>query len=100
GGSEMTGRAMLLVSLITCLVYSVPGQNRGTAGATVNGKKVSVEYGRPSIGGRDFEKDIMTMASVGTVWRLGMDQPTSLTSAGDLVGRGQPRQASPSSLLA
>jgi len=96
----MKRRAMLLLPLMVYLAYSASGQNRGTADATVNGKKVSVEYGRPSIGGRDFQKDIMTLASVGTVWRLGMNQPTSLTSAGDLVVGGKTLKAGKYSLWA
>ena len=93
-------RRILPLALGVCLAYPVFGQNRGTADATINGKKVSVEYGRPSLGGRDFEKDVLSMASVGMVWRLGMNQPTSITSAGDLVVGGKTLKAGKYSLWA
>jgi len=55
--------------------------NRGTAEVTISGKTVSINYGRPSVKGRD----VLAMASVGEVWRLGMNQATEITSTGDLV---------------
>ncbi|MCI0489974.1 MAG: DUF2911 domain-containing protein [Blastocatellia bacterium] len=55
-------------------------QNRGTAEATVKGKKISINYGRPSLKGRDM----LSKASTGTVWRLGMDQATEIETAGNL----------------
>ncbi|MDQ3906992.1 MAG: DUF2911 domain-containing protein [Acidobacteriota bacterium] len=54
---------------------------RGNATATINGKQVSVNYGRPSLGGRDM----LAQAKTGTVWRVGMNQATEITSAGQLV---------------
>jgi hypothetical protein len=96
----MLTRGLLSLALVACLVYPAVGQNRGTADATINGKKVSVEYGRPSLGGRDFQKDILSQASVGMVWRLGMNQPTSITSAGDLVVGGKTLKAGKYSLWA
>jgi hypothetical protein len=53
---------------------------RGTAEATFSGKKVSVEYGRPSVKGRD----LLAQAPVGTVWRTGADQSTTLTTEANL----------------
>jgi hypothetical protein len=73
-----------LLSLITiCLAGAAFAQEgeRGTATATVNGKKITIDYGRPSLGGRD----VLSLAQTGTVWRLGRDKATEIETAGDLV---------------
>lgn len=54
---------------------------RGTAEITLNDNTVSVEYGRPSLHGRDM----LGQAPVGTVWRLGADQATTMTATGAVV---------------
>lgn len=56
---------------------------RGTAEATVGTTSVSIEYGRPSLQGRSTG-DLLAQAPAGTVWRLGADQSTTLTTSGDL----------------
>jgi hypothetical protein len=57
---------------------------RGTAELTLNGKKISVEYGRPSLGGRTI-KDLLGQLPAGEFWRLGADKSTTFTSTGDLM---------------
>ena len=65
-----------------CLAASVWAQdNRGTTEVTIKGKKISINYGRPSLKGRD----LLSLAPVGTVWRLGMNQATSIDSEADLM---------------
>ena len=74
---------ILTLFAVLCLAtacYAQGGGERGTAEATVNGKKISVNYGRPQLKGRD----LLGQAPVGTVWRLGMNQATELTTTGDL----------------
>ena len=54
---------------------------RGEAKATVAGKSVAVEYGRPTLAGRDM----LGMAKAGTPWRMGSGSPTSLKTDADLT---------------
>jgi hypothetical protein len=54
---------------------------RGTAELTLNGARMAVEYGRPSLNGRDM----LAQAKTGYVWRLGADKSTTLTVDGTAV---------------
>ena len=56
---------------------------RGSAKLTLNGKTVSVEYGRPALNGRKVE-DLLGQLPAGEVWRLGADKSTTFTTSGDL----------------
>lgn len=70
--------SLLFVSLAALVLAQNP---RGKAEASLSGKKVSVEYGRPSLKGRD----VLAEAPVGTVWRTGADQSTTFTTDADLM---------------
>ena len=75
-------RRLLPFATIVCLAASVLAQdNRGTTEVTVKGKKISINYGRPSLKGRD----LLSLAPVGTVWRLGMNQATQIDTEADLM---------------
>jgi len=62
---------------------------RETVTALVNGKKVAVEYGRPSLRGRTV-KDLLSQLPANRVWRAGVDQATTLTTETALLIGGKP----------
>jgi hypothetical protein len=76
----MSLRKVLSIGFILSFVVACAAQQaqskRGTAEATVNGKKVTISYGRPALQGRD----LLAQAQPGTVWRLGMNEATQITA--------------------
>lgn len=69
---------------------------RGTAEGTVGGAMVTVDYGRPSLAGRDM----LSRIEDGMVWRLGADQATTLTTSAALEIGGASLAAGSYSLFA
>jgi len=76
--------AILAVSSSLALAAS----ERGAASVTLNGKKVSIDYGRPALKGRALG-DLIKQLSEDRVWRSGDDQVTTLTTETDLVVGGK-----------
>lgn len=71
------------LGLMLCLAltaFAQGGADRGTADVTVKGTKISINYGRPELKGRD----LTSQAPVGTVWRLGKNEATEITTSGAL----------------
>ena len=93
-------KTRLLSGALAALLLAVPAafaqSPRGTAEATVGGAEVSIEYGRPSLQGRDM----LGQATDGMVWRLGADQSTTLTTSADLDFSGTTIAAGSYSLFA
>ncbi|HVG20808.1 MAG TPA: DUF2911 domain-containing protein [Blastocatellia bacterium] len=92
-------RKSILCMAALCLAVPAFAQMngaRGKAEATVKGKKITIDYGRPSLQGRDM----LSMAQTGTVWRLGMNQATQLETTGNLVVAGKQLKAGKYSLWA
>ncbi|HLJ86594.1 MAG TPA: DUF2911 domain-containing protein [Candidatus Angelobacter sp.] len=52
-----------------------------TAEATINGKKITIDYSRPSAKGR---KVMGGVVPYGEVWRTGANEATTLTTEGDI----------------
>ncbi|MEO8500130.1 MAG: DUF2911 domain-containing protein [Vicinamibacteria bacterium] len=72
-------KAALAAALVASV--AVAQEQRGEAKATVAGKAVAVEYGRPSLAGRDM----LGQAKAGMPWRMGSGSPTSLKTDADLM---------------
>jgi hypothetical protein len=53
-----------------------PAPGRGAASVALGGAKVSVDYGRPELQGRD----LMALLPVGQEWRMGSNAATTLTT--------------------
>jgi hypothetical protein len=96
----MNFRKLFLCAATLCALAAVSAAQmsaaRGKAEATVNGKAISIDYGRPSLKGRDM----FSMIQPGMIWRLGMNMSTSIETAGDLVVAGKELKAGKYSLWA
>ena len=60
---------------------------RGKADLTTGNATVSIDYGRPSLHGRNVN-DMLGQISAGQVWRLGADKSTTFTTSTDLDFNG------------
>ena len=84
----MSLRKLMLAFVVFALAVACAAQqaaNRGKAEATINGKKVTIDYGRPNLNGRDM----LAQATPGTVWRVGMNEATQISTDGTLVVDGK-----------
>jgi hypothetical protein len=73
------------LALLTILVgVALAANPRGTAELALNGKKISVEYGRPSLHGRTVN-DLLGQLGAGDCWRLGADKSTTFSTTGELM---------------
>lgn len=78
-----TALASVLMGTCFMAVATAQGNPRGTSSISLNGKTVSVEYGRPSLKGRTTDDLLGNMEPEG-VWRLGADKSTTFKTDADL----------------
>jgi hypothetical protein len=70
---------------------------RDNPSVMVGGKKLSVEYGQPSLGERSFD-ELMKKLPADRMWRAGSEQVTTLETAGEVMIGGEPIAAGKYSL--
>jgi hypothetical protein len=68
------------VLTIAASVAAGHGNEQGKAQATIGSANVTIEYGRPTLKGRDVTK----LIEPGQMWRIGADMPTTIESDADL----------------
>jgi uncharacterized protein (DUF2141 family) len=73
------------LALTTAVAFAA---ERGAASATINGKKVTIDYGRPALKGRTMAELIKQLPE-DRIWRAGDDQVTTLTTETDLAIGGK-----------
>lgn len=84
----MFSRANLPVAVAATLLFTLTAWaqgSRGTTEASIGGKNVDVDYGRPTLRGRDM----LGKAPVGTIWRTGADASTTFTTEADITAGGK-----------
>lgn len=72
------------LAMATAVLAQGPRAPRETITATVNGKKVAIEYGRPALKGRSLD-DLIKQLPEDRIWRAGVDQVTTFTTETDLM---------------
>jgi hypothetical protein len=80
--------AVLTVATGGAAVVSAQAPARETVTAVVNGKKLSIEYGRPALGGRSV-KELLAQLPANRIWRAGVNDATTLTTESDVVIGGK-----------
>lgn len=80
--SRIVSRLTILGMVLTAgaLIAAAHGNDQGKAQATVGKANVTIEYGRPTLKGRDVTK----LIEPGQMWRIGADVPTVIESDADL----------------
>ena len=74
-------------ALAVALALALPSSaanGRGKTEIQLNGKTVSIDYGRPTLHGRSVE-DMLSQLKEGGFWRLGADSSTTFESGVDLA---------------
>jgi hypothetical protein len=80
--------ALAVVLAGATVVSAQQGNPRGTATTSVGGKKVTVDYGRPVLKGRQMN-DLLSKLPEDRIWRAGENQVTTLQTEGDIMIGGK-----------
>jgi hypothetical protein len=75
----ITGLVAIALAGITFIAFA-HGNEEGSAKATIGTAKVSIDFRRPMLKGRD----LMKLIHPGDLWRMGADVPTTIDSDTDL----------------
>src|SRR5512145_2598141 len=78
----MSGLGLLLGSAALIQAQRQRVSPHETVSAVIGGKKVTIEYGRPSKKGREIFGKLVPYDQV---WRAGADEATTITTEGDLM---------------
>ena len=83
---KRTLRGITALAALVTMAGSVYAQRnpRGKARLNLQGRLITVEYGRPSLRGRTVY-DLLSKLPAGGVWRLGADTSTTFSTDGDLM---------------
>src|ERR1700687_563838 len=73
---------------VTAAAQEQAAPPRETVTALLNGKKVTVEYGRPALRGRTV-KALLSQLPADRVWRAGVNEATTLTTESDVLIGGK-----------
>jgi Protein of unknown function (DUF2911) len=80
--------ATLAAACAVAGLVSAAEHPRGTATASVGGKKVTIDYGRPVLAGRSID-ELTSKLPADRMWRAGENQVTTLTTEGDIMVGGK-----------
>jgi hypothetical protein len=80
--------AIAALMAVVTLSLAQGGNARGSAEATINGKQVTIDYGRPELKGRSLE-ELTSKLPEDRIWRAGMNQVTTLETGTDLMVGGK-----------
>jgi len=75
------GWSACIAAVAVLLIPALAQGNRGKAELTAGSGKIVVDYGRPSLKGRDM----LSQLADGSTWRMGMNQATTLTTPAGLT---------------
>lgn len=89
--------SLFALSLLLASVAGAQPAPRGKAEATIGGKTVTIDYGQAKLGARTLD-DMMKMLPADGVWRAGLNQVTTITTAGPITIGGKPVPAGKYSL--
>jgi len=80
----------LLIMVLSCAVLFAQRTPppRGKATASIGGKAVTIDYGRPALKGRSMD-ELFKQLPADRVWRAGQNQVTTLTTEGEIAIGGK-----------